>query len=404
MSRSTQKLFNCFIKMNQLHMLSMYYQQESSVESQSKRSKREIRTVEFQLDGEKHRLHLSPIEHDVAPKGIPIWTVKTDYRKPSFRSYDQIHPENIGLNGLFYQDTNKSAVLWAYYKDNYIYYDGLFGESKNAKRVRSELEKWWTPRKNSVNNYANFGANENDIIHDSKTPNYAYEKLAEPLSIMYPKLLVVVEYNYFKALGNNITETVRYISTLWNAINLKYSRITSLEIKIMITGIIIQQDPTALRFIHDSCNNTDEGVKLSSHKMLNLGADYFRMDFNNEVNFKNYDSVIVMTNLNAGSIAGQAFLGKICDKYNNVAFVGDDTTYFGVNTGAHELGHLLSLPHDKTASSKDCDYLPSPGVATIMAPFVPWVDRFIWSECSEKRLKIFAGSTASECTKYTRRN
>lgn len=45
----------------------------------------------------------------------------------------------------------------------------------------------------------------------------------------------------FRALGEDVDETLKYVATFWNAVNLKYQELTSPKIKIKVTGIIIEK-------------------------------------------------------------------------------------------------------------------------------------------------------------------
>ena len=122
--------------------------------------------------------------------------------------------------------------------------------------------------------------------------------------------------------NEDITETIKYVATFWNAVNLEYSKLKSPPVKIVITGVIISkvwvlcfffkyvrtidliwidynfphvyQDDTALNYIYDSRNQTDLS-KLNNMQLLSKGGVYFRDHFAKEVDFKNYDSTITMT-------------------------------------------------------------------------------------------------------------
>ncbi|KAK8763794.1 hypothetical protein V5799_033597, partial [Amblyomma americanum] len=56
---------------------------------------------------------------------------------------------------------------------------------------------------------------------------------------------------------------------------------------------------------------------------------------------------------NGGAKRGAALQGGMCT-LQKVAIVKDDGRYSGVNTAAHEFGHLLGSPHDGYGDSKRC--------------------------------------------------
>ena len=41
--------------------------------------------------------------------------------------------------------------------------------------------------------------------------------------------------------NEDITETIKYVATFWNAVNLEYSKLKSPPVKIVITGVIISK-------------------------------------------------------------------------------------------------------------------------------------------------------------------
>ncbi|XP_031780167.1 venom metalloproteinase 3-like [Nasonia vitripennis] len=368
--------------------------------SNGHRSRRELRPVEFDIDGTKVQLHLNPIKENVM-NYVPVWTVETDRQSSTGHRYQKLSEEQTKIDGTFYEDPEKAAMLLAYYKDQYIYYDGIFGESKMTKIVRSVPEKWWmTPGKEAGNDHVVFNVNENKGTTKPVGDSSDAEKLDEPLDVLYPKLLIVVASDYFKKFGEDVSETIKYVSTFWNAVNLQYAKLAAPKVKIVITGIIIAKDDTALTFIYNSRLPEDMN-SLNTYKLLINQGQYFEKGFNKSLDFKNYDSTITLTNLNTGPIAGSAYIGKICDDGYNVGFINDDASYGGIQAATHELGHLLNLPHDGARAAKSCEAYPDPNVSTIMAAFVASVEKFIWSDCSKRILREFASTKAAECMKYS---
>lgn len=49
----------------------------------------------------------------------------------------------------------------------------------------------------------------------------------------------IYTFEKFRSFGQDISETIKYVATFWNAVNLKFSKLANPKIKILITGIII---------------------------------------------------------------------------------------------------------------------------------------------------------------------
>ena len=46
-------------------------------------------------------------------------------------------------------------------------------------------------------------------------------------------------FYFSRKLGNDVTETLRYMTILWNAIDQQYARLKSPKIQIVVNGVII---------------------------------------------------------------------------------------------------------------------------------------------------------------------
>ncbi|KAL7296681.1 hypothetical protein TKK_0010096 [Trichogramma kaykai] len=375
----------------------------------SNRAKRDVRPVEFEIDGETYRLNLQPIKYDVMSTDIPVWIAETDPNKPTGRTFKRVDPKSIKINGLVYQDAENAATLLAYYKNDYIHYDGIFGESSKSRVVRSILEKWYTrePMDHLIDSHvvydveSKFKSHEDEeLVKSMMHIKENVERLKEPLDVMYPKLLLVIEYELFKLFNEDVQELIRYQTLLWNAINLKYRSVESPKIKLVITGIVIAKDYTVFPYIYNARNETEMN-SINHLKLLVGGAEYFKEVFPKELDFKNYDSSITLisSTYDTNGVAGSAFPGQICGDYYNIGFIGDDANFDGLFTAVHEIGHLLNLPHDGTV----CKDKYNESIGHIMAPQTHWVEKYVWSKCSIAVLQDFASRKIAECTKFSRR-
>ncbi|KAJ8665239.1 hypothetical protein QAD02_006901 [Eretmocerus hayati] len=289
------------------------------------------------------------------------------------------------------------ALLLAHYGNDKhqpsIYYDGVFGVSSTINVVKSVREIWWSGSRKEAHNvtkHSYVGNFEYSMLsHDLVEIN---ELLAEPLKVLYPKLLIVVDYGYFKLFNKDVTEILKYLSIFWNAVNLRYSKLSTPRVNIVITGVIIEHDEYGLRYIYESRNPLNMS-QLDLQIFLSKAGEYFSgEDFARDSRkFGNFDSVITISSLETGRIKGQALIGEVCSKRFNTAFVKDRGNFDGIQVAVHELGHLLNMPHDGENDAYHCgpdSY--SNNVSTHMAAVNGFAERYVWSKCSEKILEKFS--------------
>ncbi|KAJ8665238.1 hypothetical protein QAD02_006900, partial [Eretmocerus hayati] len=372
------------------------------------RSKRHTRLVELEVEGKKTSLKLTPLEHNVILDNLQVWVVAGNRIRPPYYHFYKPHDEQTRIEGSYFKDFKNMAIMLAYYKYDErpsIYYDGVFGESSTTNVARSVQEKWWDGSREINDHNVNERVENVDDFMTSTNYIEDYDLLDEPLKIIYPKLLVVVESNYFKLFNKDVAEIVKYLSIFWNAVNLRFTRLSNPRVKVVVTGIIIEQDEYVLRYIYESRKQADLS-KLDTQRLLDNAGNYFSSeDFARDSrDFKNFDATVTMSKLETGSVGGRAFMAGICSKKNNAAYINDDGNFDGIQIAVHELGHLLSLPHD---GEKDAHYCKPTSyrknVGTIMAPIRRSAERYIWSKCSKKILEKFSWRRVAECMRYPSR-
>ena len=75
----------------------------------------------------------------------------------------------------------------------------------------------------------------------------------------------------FRKLGKDVQETIKYVATFWNAVNLKYSKVESPKIKVIITGLIIAKVTILTKF----CFNTYTYCLFETDFFSYLGSNCF---------------------------------------------------------------------------------------------------------------------------------
>ncbi|XP_016841558.1 venom metalloproteinase 3-like [Nasonia vitripennis] len=404
------------LKTNEIE--STLYQDEGAVTevktSQENRYRRNLRPVEFDINGEKAKLNLVLSKRKVFSPSAPIWLVRSHQGHTPNYTYELLKNRKDILDGDFYVDNKNKAVILVRYdhEKNTMLYDGVFGEG-SARRIihsLSENSKVRSKRANDLNyNHIVYALLEVDELADSvfdtqqiviERNGVLLDKLDVPLDTLYPKLLVVVDYHLFKLLGKDVTRTVRYVATFWNIVDQKYERLETPKVQVIVTGIVIVEDEKALNFIYRSRNETE---KADIDQLMEYSRLYFSQDFVNDTSFKNYDAAILMTGLKMNLIEGffeisglAAKLGGICSRQYNVAIVTDSGAYRNTLIAIHELGHLLNLSHDFADECNGISYLFGSLKTTVMSSPTNGSEIF-WSDCSLRLLKEFSTLKAAKC-------
>ncbi|NP_001155006.1 metalloprotease-like isoform X2 [Nasonia vitripennis] len=351
----------------------------------------DTRYVQVDVDGEQYNLNLQSRQRDVIYSTTPVWTVKSGQEGFSFADVT----DKSYINGVFYDDAEFMATLLATYSEDetQIRYNGVVGVGTKAHTVVSYPEKWWKPvpvpdnddvedNSESVKEKSEETKEEILKLRSAYVPGEKTGKLEEALSILHPKVLVVVDYTLFEKLGKDIQKTVKYVATFWSAIDLRYSKLYSPYVKTIGTGIVI--------------------VTEAQTGLLEKARDYFTEEFIKDTEHTNYDSAFVMTASNTKTVQGQSHLGSICNRQYSTAFVEDDASFGGLLTATHELGHLLNLPHDGSDEAESCK-VESGDSTTVMAPSTVDANIVDWSQCSRVILNEFSKTEAAQCLKSTYR-
>ncbi|XP_008213426.2 venom metalloproteinase 3 [Nasonia vitripennis] len=337
----------------------------------------------------KYTLNLVPIENNVIiDRATLVWEVKSSWNTPLNYTYSIASFAKEFMLGKFYQDIKMMAILQVFEKDGVTYYDGAIGESKNGQVVRPFPQKW-----------------KDEIYSVSPEDHIVYsvgKKNKKATEIIYPKLIIVVDYTLYEALGS-VSETIQYVATFWNAVNLKYSVFKKPKVNILLTGIVIVKDSTAAPYIYKAERDAKEkkaNVKLAN-TVLDHGRAYYSKTFMDDTGFRNYDGTILMT-ASKTRYLGLAYKGEICNKPYSFAYISDFGDYSGVNTAAHELGHLLNFSHDDVKGNENCRELKqklSPGetIGSVMNSYRQYVNEKMWSNCSRQALEKLVSEKKADC-------
>ncbi|XP_064490167.1 A disintegrin and metalloproteinase with thrombospondin motifs like isoform X2 [Ornithodoros turicata] len=185
-----------------------------------------------------------------------------------------------------------------------------------------------------------------------------------------PEVVIVTDHEHnkqFKTRG----DLIRYIGIFMNAVNLRYSTATGIDIKMKITAIIVSKpDQETYWKTQGKYVIADQSLAGFTYR---LATGYIPGNFDFAYLITGRDIAQLMP---SGSlhplVAGLAYIGGACTHQR--AGLGEDMpgTYDGVHVATHEMAHLLGCVHD---GDPPPDYLSdSPG-----AQDCPWDDGYIMS-------------------------
>uniref|UniRef100_A0A1Y1MQZ3 Peptidase M12B domain-containing protein n=5 Tax=Photinus pyralis TaxID=7054 RepID=A0A1Y1MQZ3_PHOPY len=229
--------------------------------------------------------------------------------------------------------------------------------------------------------------------------------------IIYPEILVIVDYDGYRLHGGDNVQIKRYFISFWNGVDLRYKLLKGPRVRISIAGIIISRGRDATPYLER--NRVGRDAIDSAAALTDMGKYLFR-----ERRLPVYDIAVAITKLdmcrrqytgdvcNRGT-AGFAYVGGACvvnkrlEKVNSVAIIEDTGGFSGIIVAAHEVGHLLGAVHD---GSPPPSYLGGPG-----AEKCQWTDGYImsdlrhtdrgfrWSSCSISSFHHFLNGDTATC-------
>ncbi|XP_044595285.1 venom metalloproteinase 3-like [Cotesia glomerata] len=217
--------------------------------------------------------------------------------------------------------------------------------------------------------------------------------------IIYPEILVIVDHGLNERIGGSIRDKLLYLLAFWNGVDMRYRSLENPRIRLNIARILLAEDRLPYVTV-----NLKSNYFLMNHVTSLRAQGNWLFKMNETIPLDSYDLAVTMIpNLFCEdkigpncTIVGQAFLHGACKTLflnkttNKASFIRDVGGFDGIQTAAHELGHLFGMFHDGLYGCNDSH-------GYIMAPsdkFTP--QSFDWSNCSlnqmDKYLKDGLGS------------
>ncbi|XP_057327760.1 A disintegrin and metalloproteinase with thrombospondin motifs like [Microplitis mediator] len=223
--------------------------------------------------------------------------------------------------------------------------------------------------------------------------------------IIYPEILVIVDYSLYKKLDGNLWKIVPYLLAFWNGVDMRFRSLNNPRVRLNIAKILIAEDRRALTYTRSFLYNRRN---LYAHGSINKKKKWLYGQ-KNVVPLDSYDIAITMTShplyllpydndLDHGTEIKGLATGKACmvdhrlRRAMNIAIVNDVGAYDGIMAAAHEIGHLLGADHDY--DNKNC----APFHGYVMSPFLAYrTTSWNWSPCSRLNFRNFLRSGNGTC-------
>lgn len=391
--------------------------------------------VSLNVFGQTFNLTLRPTTRlfKNGPQSLQMFTVNATPNATNGLSYEPIDEESTEPIGEVFQDErNMAAILMRrqlesgdLLMEGSIGHDvvikplpaGLINEANTDSRAHHIVYK----RKVDVaEQFSDFAFMEPDRMQKRyrkkrSTSSVFSEQYLKRLKraiphIIYPEILVIVDYDGYRLHGGDNTQIKRYFVSFWNGVDLRYRLLKGPRIRISIAGIIISRGRDATPYLER--NRVGRDAIDSAAALTDMGKYLFR-----ERRLPVYDIAVAITKYDmcrrrkggrcTKGTAGFAYVGGACvvnkrlEKVNSVAIIEDTGGFSGIIVAAHEVGHLLGAVHD---GSPPPSYLGGPG-----AEKCRWEDGFImsdlrhtergfrWSPCTIQSFHHFLNGDTASC-------
>ncbi|XP_063972262.1 A disintegrin and metalloproteinase with thrombospondin motifs like [Diachasmimorpha longicaudata] len=370
--------------------------------------------------GSDIKLWLEPTEGILAGHDTPIYRLNSGPLGPNLTEYSEVM-ETVQA----YEDLKNSAALVVRQRrDNSRAVIGTIGSEnlvitpiperllEEVKRQRRSVDQIPESEQDDHHYHIVYKRSAREVNEDHPElplPNVALAQTAAgqvpPIpDIVYPELLIVVDYALYSTLGKDFWYTAAYMLAFWNSVDLKYRYFENPKFRLNIAGIVLAEDAQALDYM--ATNAWNATVVKGTSALRESGTYWWARK--EDIPLDAYDVIVTMTSnelcsfyvgdpeCHTGTL-GTALLGAACKRHDyykelyNVVILTDRGGFDGIHTAAHELAHSFGAMHDDS-NKPNC----SPQDGKIMSSVRRINDSPTeWSECSANDIRKFLESNPS---------
>ncbi|XP_044596778.1 A disintegrin and metalloproteinase with thrombospondin motifs adt-1-like [Cotesia glomerata] len=355
--------------------------------------------------GKHIKMWLNPASGILAGEDMPIYKVSSD---PDNKSMVDIQTDQNLIKSLLPQMYENTLYATTIAVNNHS-----LGQSLKGVIGDSFIQPVLHRLRNHVKKLKKLHHLDNRVYHivhkihsknmHSPTLNVKASKISRSKNlypnVIYPEILIIADYNFLKKF-EKIEDAVMYLLTFWNGVDMRYRSLEHPKIRLNIAGIVVAQDPFVLRCM----NIVNDKLMGSSNILSAMGKWLYFM--HKWIPITSYDIAVTMSPFElceyeylCGVLGQVADVGAAChvskkdQTIKKVAIIRDRAAFDGVNTAAHELGHMFGMMHDGQINRK-C----SEKHGFIMSPTNQHSKHsFEWSNCSLTDMQRFLKSSRASC-------
>ncbi|XP_034945645.1 venom metalloproteinase 3-like isoform X2 [Chelonus insularis] len=366
-------------------------------ENGSRKVKINLRTF-----GKDLEMWVHPVEGVLATTRTPVYTVRNGVKLKRQRNAMKKVIEKLYHNKRFLASVTVNEA------PSREVMHGIFGLYNYFIRPLYDSELYYTYLKNNAYpKWSNFSYHMiyklPDIPKYIKAlipPKMKPKKWSQVPQTIYPEIMVIVDYPLFKLLKKNLKDTLGYILSFWNGVDLRYRSLQNPNYRLNIAGVIISEEPNALEYMR--YHSEIAPFQLLIYKALDSSIAWLKK-LEKRLPDVEFDVAITMSpekfcrksheSSKCEELIGVAFVGGACNSELKSAIVQDAGAFKGIDVTSHELGHLLGVEHDGTFH-ENC----SSATGNLMAPVLIHTSHAgEWSTCSIKDFEKFLEKPSSDC-------
>ncbi|XP_044575426.1 venom metalloproteinase 3-like [Cotesia glomerata] len=381
-------------------------------------------TVKINSFGQNLEMYLSPSDAFLVSENTPVWTAQPDTDSLNDVKYRKVK-DPFNDVGRAYQDaqTNSAVVIYRSKRNSLKLFGKIHNDFIIRPLPRRFLNRFFRVKRSVGNETENseFVDTHHHIIYKrsemssaelkngirfverARKSHLSRNKRSLP-DVIFPQVLAILDNTLYQILNKDYKTAILYLLSFWNAVDLRYRTISDPKVRLNIAGFIISVSEGGTPYLE---NNRRGNIELDADLALTDMSTYFYRE--TRFPFETYDMAVALTNYDMCNVEygycdtstlGYAFEMGACNRSSvdrnteAVGIVEDNGGFSAILPAAHEVGHLVGVPHDGTEEASDCSGFDG----YIMTPTVTFGrNSFHWSKCSKRLMEEFFAMSDASC-------